>query len=337
MTDHQKPEKDHVTGVETTGHEWDGIKELNNPAPRWWLWVFYVTVIWSVGYWVLYPAWPTLSGHTKGHLEWNQYKKLEQDQAEITKIQEAKSSQLTQIKLQDIETDPELYAFAVAGGQASYKENCAMCHGSGGQGAPGYPNLNDDDWLWGGTLQEIHATIQHGIRAKDGDTRLSEMPAFGQGGLLNRQQIDDVVNYILKLSGQMTEGQAAKIDTASGQATFVQNCASCHDEDGKGNQDLGAPNLTDKIWLYGGDRQAIYNTIYNSRKGVMPNWNERLSEETIRQLAVYIHSLGGGEAEPTPALAPVEPAADGAVPASDEANLDTPIIKAMEQKSPKTP
>lgn len=292
MSDHNQKERDHVTGVETTGHEWDGIKELNNPAPRWWLWVFYITIIWSIGYWVVYPAWPTLSGHTKGQWEWTQYKKLEMEQAEINAIKKDRETALAQLPITEVKQHPELYEFAVAGGASLFKENCATCHGTGGAGANGYPNLNDDDWLWGGSVTEIYNTILHGIRSKDKDTRFSEMPSFGKGGLLTREQIEKTTNYVLSLSG-VYKGT----DTAEGMAIYAQNCASCHGADGKGGRQFGAPNLADKIWLYGGDHESVFNSIYNPHKGVMPNWSTRMTESNMRQLALYVHSLGGGEAE----------------------------------------
>ena len=291
MSEHNQKERDQITGVETTGHEWDGIKELNNPAPRWWLWVFYVTIIWAIGYWVLYPAWPTLSGNSKGHLEWTQYKKLEAEQAEIKALQGERAEALAQVNLTDIKTNPALYEFAVAGGSALFKENCATCHGTGGAGGKGYPNLNDDDWLWGGSITDIYKTILHGIRSKDKDARYSEMPSFGKGGLLTREQIEHTVNYVRSLSG------AYKGSDDEGMAIFAQNCASCHGADGKGGRSFGAPNLADKIWLYGGDHESVFNSVYNPHKGVMPNWATRLSDTDIRQLSVYVHSLGGGEDE----------------------------------------
>ena len=300
-------ERDAFTGIETTGHEWDGIKELNNPAPRWWLWVFYATIIWSIGYWVIYPAWPTLSGHTKGRMEWTQYKKLELEQAEINAIKKDRVAALNEIDITTIRTMPELYEFAVAGGASLFKENCATCHGTGGAGAKGYPNLNDDDWLWGGSITDIYTTLKHGIRAKDEETRFSEMPQFGKGGLLTRDQIEKTTNYVLSLSGSYKG-----TDTAEGMAIFAQNCASCHGADGKGGRAFGAPNLADKIWLYGGDHESVFNSIYNARKGVMPNWSTRLSDSDIRQLTVYVHSLGGGEAEAqADAVAPTTTPAEG--------------------------
>ena len=286
MSEH--PEKDELSGVETTGHEWDGIKELNNPAPRWWLLVFLVCCIWAVGYWVLYPAWPTLSGNTPGILGWSSHKKLTKDQAEITVRRSVFAEKIKHTSLQQIQNDPELYTFAVAGGKTMFKENCAACHGTGAQGGRGYPNLNDDDWLWGGTLDEIYRTIRYGIRSGHPKTRGEQMPAFGRDGILKPEQISIVADHVLSFS-------TGKGETPEGAALFQKNCAACHGADGKGNREMGAPNLSDAIWLYGGTKADIMAQINNPRLGVMPAWESRLPDDTIKQLTIYVYSLGGGE------------------------------------------
>ncbi len=289
MSDHKK-EIDHVTGVETTGHEWDGLKELNNPLPRWWVWVWVVTIIWAVGYWVVYPAWPTLSGHTKGTFGWTQYKELEASQAEIFARQSQYLDKFQAASYDQISGDPELYAFAQAGGRALFKNNCALCHGSGAEGSKGYPNLNDDDWLWGGTLADIEHTIRYGIRSSHDEARVSQMPSFGKDAMLEKEEIEKVVDYVLSLSSD--EGSAAY---AEGAEIFANNCASCHGEDAKGGRDFGAPNLSDAIWLYGGEHEDVYQSVFNAHAGVMPNWEGKLDDNSIRQLTLYVHSLGGGE------------------------------------------
>jgi cytochrome c oxidase cbb3-type subunit 3 len=281
-----KQEKDEFSGVETTGHDWDGLKELNNPAPRWWLWVFFVTVIWSVGYWVIYPAWPTLSGNTQGKAGWTSHKKLAREQAEITTRRGAFADRIKARSLTEIQNDPELYAFAVAGGKTLFKENCAACHGTGAQGGNGYPNLNDDDWLWGGDIESIHHTLKVGIRAGHEHERTSQMPAFGE--MLAKEELAAVVEHVLHLGGH---GR----DTEKGAEIFQQNCAVCHGESGTGNREFGAPNLADAIWLYGGDKASIVQQIRTPRHGVMPTWEARLPEETLKALSIYVHSLGGGE------------------------------------------
>lgn len=285
-----KKDIDHVTGVETTGHEWDGLKELNNPLPRWWVWIFIICILWSVWYWVIYPAWPVPGGATEGLGGHSQIKRLAESQKEILDRQALYLEKFEKASFQQILDDPELYAFAVAGGASAFKDNCATCHGTGGAGGKGYPNLNDDDWLWGGKLADIHQTVRYGIRADNLDSRLSQMPAFGAEGFLEEEEIESVVDYVLTLSG----GERQR-NYAQGRDIFEMQCASCHGEDGKGLREVGAPNLTDKIWLYGGDRDSVYETVFYARSGVMPAWEGRLPENTIRQLSVYLHQLGGGE------------------------------------------
>lgn len=292
MTDNNHTEKeiDKISGVETTGHEWDGIKELNTPAPRWWLWVFYACVIWAVGYYVFYPSWPTPSGHLKGRLGMTQVKELAQSQEEINLRQAKYLDKFQQASFDDILNNPELYEFAKAGGEAAFKNNCSTCHGTGGAGSKGYPNLNDDDWLWGGTVADIYQTLRYGIRSNHDDTRISQMPSFGRDGLLKPDEINDVVHYVLSLSGSDTSAQSAK-----GQTVFANQCAACHGDDGKGGRSVGAPNLTDTIWLYGGDKTSVHNSVSIAHAGVMPQWSDKLDDNTIRQLTIYVHELGGGE------------------------------------------
>ncbi len=302
MSDHDKKDIDSVTGTETTGHEWDGLKELNTPTPRWWLWVFYACCLWAFGYWIVYPTWPTLSGHTKGTLGWTQFKKLEAEQAEINARQAKYAASFKDSSFDDIMKDQTLYSFAVAGGRAAFKNNCATCHGSGAAGGKGYPNLNDDDWLWGGKISDIYTTLQYGIRSGHDEARISQMPAFGKDGVLKQGEIQEVAEYVIALS----EGKATA--EMAGAKTFAENCAACHGDAGQGMRELGAPKLADAIWLYGGDHDTVYQTVYNARAGVMPNWKGKLSDDTLRMLTVYVHSLGGGEADDEPQPAAVVPA-----------------------------
>jgi cytochrome c oxidase cbb3-type subunit 3 len=283
---------DPVTGMETTGHEWDGIRELNTPLPRWWLWVFYATIVWSVLYWIAFPAWPLISSYTAGVLGYSTRDSVRQELAQLHASRQARAAGLAEASLDQIRSDPALRAFAVAQGRAAFGDNCAPCHGSGGAGSPGYPNLNDDDWIWGGQLADIQQTIRHGIRyTQDSDTRISQMPAFGRDGILDRQQIADTAAFVLTLAGRPAEGGNAE----KGRALFAENCAACHGDAGKGNRELGAPNLTDGISLFGNTRAAIVDTITNSRGGVMPAWAGRLDPVTIKSLTVYVHGLGGGQ------------------------------------------
>ena len=283
---------DHVSGKTTTGHQWDGIKELNTPLPRWWLLTFYATIIWAIGYWIAYPAWPLVSSYTTGVLNWSSRSAVAVELANLEKIRGEKMAALGSASLADIEKDPALLALARARGKTVFGDNCAPCHGSGAAGAKGYPNLNDDDWLWGGTLDQIMQTIQYGVRSGHPKTHESAMLAFGKEGVLKPEQIVTVANYVRSLSGLPT---APGYDAAAGAKIFADNCAACHGDKGQGNQELGAPNLTDKIWLYGSDEATIIETITNGRSGVMPAWVDRLDPSTIKVLAVYVHSLGGGK------------------------------------------
>lgn len=281
---------DEISGVETTGHEWDGIKELNNPLPRWWVWTFYATIVWSLGYMIAYPAWPLITSATTGVLGYSSRQELSNEMLAAADSQADQLQAIREMSLPDILADDNLRRFAVAAGAAAYKVNCSQCHGSGAQGTAGYPNLNDDDWLWGGDIEAIHQTIAHGIRfAGDDDTRISEMPAFGE--ILDPDEVKQVAAYVVSLSD--TPSDAALAET--GATVFADNCASCHAEDGTGNRELGAPNLADAIWFYGSSESEIAAQIRLPKHGVMPGWSTRLGDTTIKQLAVYVHSLGGGE------------------------------------------
>ena len=283
---------DEHSGVDTTGHEWDGIKELNNPLPRWWVIVFYITIIWSVVYWVLMPSWPGITGYLKGTRNHSERENVTVQMAALD-AERAESTQrlIAAPSLEAIESDPALHQFAMAAGASLFGDNCATCHGAGGQGFKGYPNLNDDAWLWGGSLDQIRHTITVGRRSLHPETKNTLMMAYGRDGLLTRDQINDLVEYVSFLSGQAEKTEAV----TRAAPLFASQCASCHGVDGTGDQIQGAPNLTDAIWLFGGDRAIIYETLWNGRAGVMPAWEERLSEEEIIALSVYVHSLGGGE------------------------------------------
>ena len=290
MTDHS--EIDHSTGTATTGHEWDGIKELNTPLPRWWLLTFYATIIWSIGYWIVYPAWPLISSHTTGLFNYSTRADVAVELANLEKVRGEKMVKLAAMPLAEIEKDPALLALARAAGKAAFGDNCAPCHGSGAAGAKGYPNLNDDEWIWGGKPDQIEQTILYGVRSGHAKAREGQMLAFGKEGVLKPAEVVTVANYVRALSGLST---GPGYDAAAGKKIFADNCASCHGDNGKGNQELGAPNLTDKIWLYGADEASLVETISNGRAGVMPAWVGRLDPATVKALAVYVHSLGGGQ------------------------------------------
>jgi len=286
-----KKEVDDVSGTETTGHDWDGIKELNTPLPRWWLGILYACIAWAIGYWIVYPAWPTLNGYTPGLLNHSQRDEVMSDVATLKSARAAREQDLVKSSLSDIQQNPDRLQFAMAAGKAVFGDNCVGCHGAGGQGAKGYPNLNDDVWLWGGKLADIEHTITVGVRSTHAGTRQSMMPAFGRDGIIKEAQVEDLTEYVLKLSGRKADPKAI----ARAAPLFTDNCAACHGADAKGNRSLGAPNLTDNETLYGAGRENIREQIWSGHGGVMPAWNTRLSPQEIKALAVYVHNLGGGE------------------------------------------
>jgi cytochrome c oxidase cbb3-type subunit 3 len=291
VTEHKR-EIDTPTGFELMHHKWDDdLQELNRPLPRWWLYSWYFCILLAVAYWIAFPAWPMISGYTPGLLGYSTRQSVE------TEIKAARAAQgqymaaLATAPIETIKSDPKLMDFANAAGKAAFGDNCSACHGRGAQGAKGYPNLNDDIWIWGGTLQDIHLTIQYGIRNGNDKARNSAMPRFGLDGMLQPEQIGDAAEFVRQLSGQSHDATAA----GRGKAVFADNCAVCHGEQGKGNQEMGSINLTANVWLYGGTKADIVKTIQTGRGGVMPVWSERLDAATVKALAVYVHSLGGGK------------------------------------------
>ncbi|MHB0953565.1 MAG: cytochrome-c oxidase, cbb3-type subunit III [Allorhizobium sp.] len=281
---------DEISGVETTGHEWDGIRELNNPMPRWWVWTFYACIVWAIGYTIAYPAWPLLTSNTKGLLGYSSRAQVAAELSDAKAAQSVYLEKIAALPLNEIVADKELAQFAISGGAAAFKVNCSPCHGSGAAGGPGYPNLNDDDWLWGGDLESIHTTLAHGIRYDvDADTRVSEMPAFVD--ILQPEQIKQVAAYVWSLTN--TPSDPALVEP--GTQVFVENCVACHGEDAKGLREFGAPNLADAIWLKAQGEQGIAQQVAQPKHGVMPAWSARLGETTVKELTVFVHSLGGGE------------------------------------------
>ncbi|NBJ13438.1 cytochrome-c oxidase, cbb3-type subunit III [Microvirga arsenatis] len=283
---------DAVTGVTTTGHTWDDIQELNNPLPRWWLWTFYLTIVWAVLYAIAYPAIPLVSSYTKGFLGWHSREAVVADLNALKQQRSGMTAKLAASSLDEIKQSPELFAFARAQGKAAFGDNCAPCHGAGGAGAKGYPNLNDDDWLWGGSLAQVEQTIRFGARSTSDQGHSGTMPAFGRDGMLKREELSHVADYVLSLSG-LPIGKSA--DLKAGAKVYADNCAACHGDKGQGMQELGAPNLTDKIWLFGSDKATIMEGLHNGRGGVMPAWHGRLDDTTIKALTLYVHSLGGDQ------------------------------------------
>jgi len=287
---------DQVTGTETTGHEWDGIRELNTPLPRWWVLTFYATIVWAIGYVVVYPAIPLVTSATGGMFGWNSRQAVADELAAAEAGRQQVLDQIRTMPLEDIRADDALMQAAFRGGQSAFKVNCVQCHGSGAEGGVGYANLNDDDWLWGGTLEDIHTTILHGIRYdQDAETRISTMPNFGE--FLTGEEVGQVANYVLSLSGADHDAAMAE----PGATIFADNCVACHGEGGVGDKTLGAPNLSDAVWLYGGTLADVEGQVANPRHGVMPAWTGRLDPVVIKQLTLYVHALGGGEMQQTAA------------------------------------
>lgn len=281
---------DEVSGVSTTGHEWDGIKELDNPMPRWWLWTFYACIVWALVYTIAYPAWPLINSATTGLLGYSSRADIKN---ELAAAEAAKADYVAEVASKSVEeilADENLRTVATAAGSATFKVNCVQCHGSGAEGGPGYPNLNDDEWLWGGDIESIRQSIAHGIRySEDADSRVSEMPAFRD--ILQPGEIQQVAAFTASLSGAKVDAEMA----AAGKPLFEQNCAACHGESGKGNREMGAPDLTDAIWLYASSQADIASQIRSPKHGVMPAWGGRLGDVAVKELSVFVHSLGGGE------------------------------------------
>jgi cytochrome c oxidase cbb3-type subunit 3 len=285
-----KQDHDDITGVDTTGHEWDGIKELNNPLPRWWLWCFYLTIIWGVGYTIAYPAWPLINSATAGVMGYSTRANVAADIARYEEQNADISVQLASADLTTVEPGTALHDYAVSGGAAVFRANCSQCHGSGAAGAKGYPNLLDDDWLWGGDVEAIEYSVRHGIRNEtDDDAHYSEMPAFDE--ILEPEEIIATAHYVLSLSNSDHDPALA----ATGTELFADNCAACHGDAGEGDIYQGAPQLSDAVWLYGGDFETVVETITYSRYGVMPAWGQRMTEADVKAVSLYVHQLGGGE------------------------------------------
>lgn len=284
-------EIDPLSGVETTGHEWDGIKELNTPLPRWWLWTFFGCILFAIGYVIAYPAIPWFGGATKGVLGYSSRAEFAKSMEVATAAQSGMRDQIAASSVDQIIADPEMARFAQAGGASLFKVNCEQCHGSGAQGAPGFPNLNDDEWIWGGTPEAIYATISHGVRyAGDDQTHENEMPVFGDG-ILTADEIRSVAGYAASLSGMKSDLPV----TEAGKTLFADNCVACHGEGGVGNAELGAPPLNNAIWLYAKSPEGIIAQITKPQHGVMPAWRAKLGDVAVKELAVYVYGLGGGQ------------------------------------------
>ncbi len=307
-----KIERDEHSGRDTTGHEWDGIKELDTPLPRWWLYIFYATIVAAIIYWVLMPAWPMANGYTKGLLNFSDRRNVA---AEVQTLQATRApmfERLAAASAISLAADPELQEFARAAGESVFGDYCRTCHGAGGAGAPGYPVLADDVWIWGGTLADIEHTLRVGVRSDHPETRMSMMPAFGRDGLLSARQLGDVTEYVISISTARSRLEPNAAAAARGSAVYVEQCALCHGPEGFGDRAVGAPSLRDDLWLYGGTREEVRRQVELGRGGVMPSWEARFSPGTLRALAYYVHEMGGGEPDSIAA-----PAADATLPATE--------------------
>jgi cytochrome c oxidase cbb3-type subunit 3 len=286
-----KIEKDVATGQETTAHEWDGVRELNRPLPKWWIYTLYATVAWAVVWCVLYPSVPWFTGYFPGVLGYSQRAAVNADVRAVVAQRAATMDRIATLSFAEIRQDPQLMAAAATAGRIAFANNCQPCHGAGGGGQPGYPALAAGAWIWGGTLEAIQQTITHGIRSDDPDARVAVMPRFGADGVLKPAEIQQVADYVMTLFGKGAPG----VDVAPGQKIFADNCAICHGDAGQGDPEKGAPRLASQVHLYGSDRATVVAQVTAPRLGVMPAWNNRLDPATIKSLALYVHSLGGGE------------------------------------------
>lgn len=283
--------RDPITGRETTGHEWNGIEELDTPVPRVVLFFLTVTTLFAIGYWIAMPAWPLWSTYTKGILGVDQREIVAKQVADARQERAPWVDKIASMDFAAIQADPDLMGRVQLAGRTLFEDNCAACHGVKASGGPGFPNLSAKSWLWGGTPDKIAETIRIGINSTNEDTRISQMTAFGRDGVLNATQISNVVAYVRSLSGLGGDDAAEAPAIAAGKDVFAANCVSCHGDDAKGKQDMGAPDLTDKYWIYGGSLDTVFTSVYSGRQGHMPHWGTRLSDVDIKILALYVEAL----------------------------------------------
>ncbi len=283
--------RDPITGRETTGHEWNGIEELDTPVPRVVLFFLTVTTLFAIGYWIAMPAWPLWSTYTKGLLGVDQREIVAKQVADARQERAPWVDKIASMDFAAIQADPDLMGRVQLAGRTLFEDNCAACHGVKASGGPGFPNLSAKSWLWGGTPDKIAETIRIGINSTNEDTRISQMTAFGRDGVLNATQISNVVAYVRSLSGLGGDDSAEAPAIAAGKDVFAANCVSCHGDDAKGKQDMGAPDLTDKYWIYGGSLDTVFTSVYSGRQGHMPHWGTRLSDVDIKILALYVEAL----------------------------------------------
>jgi cytochrome c oxidase cbb3-type subunit 3 len=287
-----KIEKDVISGQETTGHEWDGIKELNTPTPKWWLYVFLATIVWAAGMFLLYPSIPYGTGYFHGLLGYSQRAMVDAEVGKLVAQRKSSMDKIATMSFDAIKGDPALMEVALTSGRITFAENCQPCHGTGGGGTPGYPALAAGAWIWGGTLSDIQQTVTHGIRSIDPDARQSAMPHFGADGTLKPAEIEAVADYVW---ATFYDHPATGQDVSAGAKIFADNCVACHGDHGQGTREMGAPKLASHVHLYGDSQETIVHQVNLPRQGVMPNWGARLDPATIKAVTLYVHSLGGGE------------------------------------------
>lgn len=283
-------ERDPYTGHLTTGHEWNGIKELNTPVPRP-VYVFLIAAFaFAVGYWVLMPAWPLGVTYTRGLLGIDQRTTVQEKLQEAALARSVWTQRIETASFDAVAADARLMEIVRETGRTLFGDNCAACHGRDARGNKGFPNLTTSSWLWGGNADAIAETVRVGINSAHPDSRASQMLAFGRDGMLPRKDIENVVAYVKSLSEPPAAGQG-KDGLQAGKAVFDANCATCHGERGEGNPEMGAPDLSDRIWIYGGDRDSIFATVWNGRQGQMPTWEQRLTPVERKILALYLLDL----------------------------------------------
>lgn len=285
-------ERDSHTGYLTTGHEWNGIKELNTPVPRAVYFFLVTTALFAIGYWILMPAWPLGLSYTKGLLGIDQRDVVSQSLRQAALDRAAWTRRVETESFEAIRADPELMKVVKSAGRTLFGDNCAACHGSNAKGTKGFPDLTTSSRLWGGDAERIFETIRVGVNSAHQDTRTSQMPAFGHDQILQRKDVENVVAFVRSLSNPPRQGGTA-ISEEAGRAVFAANCASCHGERGAGNTEIGAPDLADQSWIYGGDLESIYATVWSGRQGRMPTWDARLTKLDRKILTLYVLGLRG--------------------------------------------
>jgi cytochrome c oxidase cbb3-type subunit 3 len=285
-------EIDPVSGHVTTGHQWNGIKELDTPVPRGVLIFLIVTHLFAVIWWFVMPTWPLGNTYTKGLLGADQRKIVEEKLVQADAARAPWVNAIEKSSFDEILANPQLMQVVMKTGHQLFGDNCAACHGRDGKGGDNYPDLTDHDWIWGGGPERIAETMRVGVNALHAESRAARMPSFGRDKMLDQTQVGNVATYVYSLSNPLASTPQTIARIEAGRQVFLTNCAACHGEDAKGNQDLGAPNLSDRFWIYGGDFEKIITTIHGGRQGHMPTWDERLSPAEIKILALYVYSLG---------------------------------------------